>query len=548
MSELTRKLAAIMFTDIAGYTALSAHDEEKALELIEKQREVLQPIVLEHEGRWLKEIGDGVLISFPSSKRAVECAIKIQRTVKEIEDLNLRIGIHEGDILEKEGDVFGNDVNIASRIEPFAAVGGIAITDKVQRDISASPEFTTKYIGQPNLKGVRQEVKVYCIVSHGLPETDLAEVSAKLEPPSKEQILLGGSVREQLTARNIILTVFFSLLLGFSFLFVATDVSRANIFGFSRAFAGESRRTAILEVEARTPDLDPILLQASRSELYKALQRFPGLRLIGDYEIRQLDTRNLSRKSICDQLNTNYLITCSLLKTDGDYLVDSELYRRDQDHIVTHYSQHIPSLSLQETSRLIADSLSRHFAGVLGISPRIAAVDISLSTKREVRLFSLFRKPSAAPKRVEKKAVAHDDNVYRILVQGQQLLSRGTLEDNLDAIVLVEEALLADSANADLLVALADAYYQRGQLQGGVEELAGKSGELLAKAMGSGSISDEALATAHYLLSTMQLARDELGSARASIRTAMRLNRSDPRIRAHFKTITKLLLEKMIAS
>ncbi len=548
MAEPTRKLAAIMFTDIAGYTALSAYDEEKALQLIEKQREVLKPIVLEYNGDWLKEMGDGVLISFPSSKRAVNCAIKIQHTVKDIENLDLRIGIHEGDILEKDGDVFGDDVNVASRIEPFAAVGGVAISDKVQRDISASPEFTTKYIGQPALKGVRQEVKVYCIVSHDLPETDLSQVAAKLEVPSDKPVLIGKRLRENLTAKNIFLTALFSLMLVLSLQFVVTNVSTANIFGFSQSLAGESRRTAVLEFEARSADLDPILMQASRSELYKALQRYPGLRLIGDYEIRRLDTRDLSRKDICDRLNTNYLVTCSLLRTDGDYLVDSELYQRDQDHIVTHFSQHIPSLTLQETSRLIADSLSRHFAGALGITPRAAVVDMSLSTEEGVGPLRFFRKRPAVPKRVEKEAVAYDDITYRILVHGQQLLSRETLEDNLDAIVLIEEALLADSANPDLMVALADAYYQRGQLPGGVEELAGKSEELLARAMGSGIISDEALATAHYILSTMQLARDELGSARTSIRTAMRLNRSDPRIRAQFKTITRLLLEKMAAS
>lgn len=179
--DTIRKLAAIMFTDIAGFTALSAHDEEKAFELIEKQREILKPIVLQYQGKWLKEIGDGLLLSFPGSKLAVNCAIKIQQTLRDIENLNLRIGIHQGDILEKEGDVFGDDVNIASRIEPFAAVGGVAVSDKVNRDISGSPELITKYIGKPKLKGVKQEVKVYCITSHDLPETKLSDVSAKLE-------------------------------------------------------------------------------------------------------------------------------------------------------------------------------------------------------------------------------------------------------------------------------------------------------------------------------------------------------------------------------
>ncbi|NQV15672.1 tetratricopeptide repeat protein [bacterium] len=181
-----RKLAAIMFTDIAGFTALSADNEDKALKLLDRQREILQPIVKQFDGEWLKEIGDGLLLSFSSSKNAVFCAIEIQKVTKEIDDLNLRIGIHQGDILAKDGDVFGDDVNIASRLEPFAAIGGIVISDKVQRDILGTPEIITKYIGKPKLKGVKQELSVYCLISHDLPETDLSKVTAKLEKDVKK--------------------------------------------------------------------------------------------------------------------------------------------------------------------------------------------------------------------------------------------------------------------------------------------------------------------------------------------------------------------------
>ena len=165
----TRKLAAIMFTDIAGYTELSARDEEGAFALIEKQREILKPIVSEFSGEWLKEMGDGLLLSFPSSKQVVNCAIKIQHTVKEIDELNLRIGIHQGDILEKDGDVFGDDVNVAARIEPISAIGGIAVSEKVVMDLMSSPEFTFKFLGLPELKGIKQRVKIFALSSHSMP-------------------------------------------------------------------------------------------------------------------------------------------------------------------------------------------------------------------------------------------------------------------------------------------------------------------------------------------------------------------------------------------
>ena len=182
MSSINRRLAAIVFTDIVGFTDLSSKDEEGAYKLVVKQREILKPIVLKHEGQWLKEEGDALLLSFPSSKQAVNCSIQIQEAVKDVDNLNLRIGIHQGDVIQEDKDVFGDDVNIASRIEPFAAPGGIAVSQKIQQDLSSNPEFKFKFIDKPILKGVQQEVSVYCIISHGLPESKKSDIQAKVVP------------------------------------------------------------------------------------------------------------------------------------------------------------------------------------------------------------------------------------------------------------------------------------------------------------------------------------------------------------------------------
>ena len=127
-------------------------------------------------------MGDGLILTFDTIKNAVECCLIIQNKVKTIDNLVLRIGIHLGEILEKENDIIGDDVNVTARIEPFSAPGGIAISNKIHDAIIREDGFSTKYLGKPKLKGVGQEVKVYCINSHGLPETVLSNVSAKLEP------------------------------------------------------------------------------------------------------------------------------------------------------------------------------------------------------------------------------------------------------------------------------------------------------------------------------------------------------------------------------
>jgi len=155
-----KKLKAIVFTDIVDFTKLSAEDEQHALNLIDKQREIVKPIVEKHNGEWLKEIGDGLLFSFDSSLDAVNCSIEIQQSLKDIEDFKIRIGIHQGDIFIKDGDVFGDDVNIASRVEGFSPEGGISISDKIYRDIQGVKKIKTSFIGHKRLKGVAQETKV----------------------------------------------------------------------------------------------------------------------------------------------------------------------------------------------------------------------------------------------------------------------------------------------------------------------------------------------------------------------------------------------------
>lgn len=165
----TKKLKAIVFTDIVDFTKISAEDEQQALDIIDKQREILKPIVIEHKGEWLKEIGDGLLFSFDSSLDAVNCSIEIQQSLQEIDDFKIRIGVHQGDIFIKDGDVYGDDVNIASRVESCAPGGGIAVSDKISKDIAGVKDIKTSFIGYRKLKGVEQETQIKAISSHNMP-------------------------------------------------------------------------------------------------------------------------------------------------------------------------------------------------------------------------------------------------------------------------------------------------------------------------------------------------------------------------------------------
>jgi TolB-like protein len=157
----TRQLAVIVFTDIVGYTVLMGEDEEKALELLRRNRNIQHPLIEQHAGRFIKEIGDGILASFSTATDAVSCSLAIQHACTNQHDLKLRIGIHMGEVIFENGDVFGDGVNIASRLQAMAPVSGTWISESVYNNISNKKEFTAKYMGQESLKNVKELIRVY---------------------------------------------------------------------------------------------------------------------------------------------------------------------------------------------------------------------------------------------------------------------------------------------------------------------------------------------------------------------------------------------------
>ena len=163
-----RQLEAIMFTDLVGYSALSERNEALSLELLEKHWELLRSVFTKFDGHEIKTIGDAFLIEFPSALRAVEAGLAIQRTLDEYNDsvdedhkIQIRIGIHLGDVERREDDVFGEGVNIASRIEPLAAPGGICISEPVYTSVRSKVDVPFYSMGEQQLKNISQPIVTY---------------------------------------------------------------------------------------------------------------------------------------------------------------------------------------------------------------------------------------------------------------------------------------------------------------------------------------------------------------------------------------------------
>jgi len=167
--EMVSQKRAIMFTDIVGYTALMGKDSAKALELIRISKEIQKPLVEKHNGKWLKEMGDGAMAQFSTALDAVNCSIEIQEIARGKLDAKLRIGIHLGDVTVEQDDVHGDGVNVASRLESIADPGGIYISESIEKAVRGQTDIQAKYLGEVKLKNIDYGVRTYALQGVGLP-------------------------------------------------------------------------------------------------------------------------------------------------------------------------------------------------------------------------------------------------------------------------------------------------------------------------------------------------------------------------------------------
>lgn len=193
----TRQLAAIMFTDISGYTALMGNDERKAYDILRKNRALQKPIIEEYNGRWIKELGDGVLASFNTVSDALNAAFKIQQECNAAKDFQLGIGIHQGEIILEDGDIFGDAVNVASRIQSLGVPGSVLFSKKVKDELRNKAEFQTVSLGNFEFKNVEEPMEVFALSNPGFVVPRKEEIKGKLKTPakkSKKGMLVAASI------------------------------------------------------------------------------------------------------------------------------------------------------------------------------------------------------------------------------------------------------------------------------------------------------------------------------------------------------------------
>ena len=302
----SRQLAAIMFTDIVGYTTLMGNDEQKAFELLNKNREIQKPIIEQYNGRWIKELGDGVMSSFSTASDAVNAATKIQEACNAANKFQLKIGIHLGEVVFENDDVYGDGVNIASRIETLGVGSSILLSKTVRDQVKNNAVFQLCSLGTFEFKNVEEPLEVFAVSNHGLvvPKREAIDGKLKKAPPrSMKRIAI------YTTALVMVAVIFLS----------------KNLF-LKNMQAATSRSVAILPFENLQKDSSLLYLSDGIPEnLINRLSSFPDVKVFARSATFKLADSSKSISSLRKLLNADVVLTGQLQQNDGVYYLSCQL-------------------------------------------------------------------------------------------------------------------------------------------------------------------------------------------------------------------------------
>jgi class 3 adenylate cyclase/TolB-like protein len=313
----TRQLAAIMFTDIVGYTALMGENETSAYQLLKKNRQVQKPIIEKHNGKWLKEIGDGVLASFQTVSDAVYCAIEIQEACLNEPDLKLRIGIHLGEVIVEDGDVFGDGVNIASRLEPLAPAGGIYVSESVFRNIQNKESIIADFVREETLKNVKFPVRIYEVKVVGVEVEPQSVMPESIEP--KEHDKKSNLRKVIITSLVIIIT------LTLAYFFYPKQGKEENI---AQSIESEiiDKSIAILPFADKSPEGDQEWYSDGMTEeIRKYLVQLQKLKITSGPATMRFKESDKTLKEIGEELQVSYLLVGNVMRLGNNIKINIQL-------------------------------------------------------------------------------------------------------------------------------------------------------------------------------------------------------------------------------
>lgn len=411
-----------MFTDIQGYTAIMQRNEDEALKLRNKHREVFQRETARHHGDILQYYGDGTLSVFDSAVDAVKCAIEIQRALQEEPVVPVRIGIHSGDIIFTKEDIIGDGVNVASRVESLSVAGGVLISDKVYDEVKNNSFINTQFLKSFKLKNVGRPLDVYAVTNPGLVIPSLKDISGKLEKETPKG-LLGKPLAGPIGMALLLLAAILSFWIG------------SNWQGHSVQLI--KKKVAILPLEDRSLDDDKqYFLTGMTSELINELSKVDALTVIGQASTQVMRAGILPLSSFFSGELDNI-----------DYFVQGSLTREsNQIQAVIKLKQSLEAEPIWE------NSYSRDLSEARPLWAEVAA-DLAVQMKVKV-------KPDDAALWSDLRPV--NPETYEFYLKGVHFMNGSTPADWQRGLVYLQEALDRNPADPYAYAWLAEGYIRLG--------------------------------------------------------------------------------------
>jgi len=433
-----RKLAAIMFTDMVGYSALSQRDEKLAQELLEEHRRLLREIFPRFNGTEIKTIGDAFLVEFGSALEAAQCAIEIQRTLAHRDadapadrQIQVRIGVHIGDVVHRGGDVYGDGVNIASRIEAVAGPGGICVSMDVERQIRNALEARFEKLAPIDLKNISVPMDLFRIV---LPWERNGRLTA--EPPKSAH----SATTRRVPWHEVVLVLLLTAALiagGFFFLRHRAPQPATNATASSAGRSIPEKSIAVLPFENLSEEKqNEYFADGVQDEVLTHLARIADLKVISRTSVMQYKggvARNLHK--IGEELGVAHVLEGSVQRAANKVRVNAQLVDARND------------------MHLWAQTYDRDLADVFAIQSEIAK---AIAEQLQAKL-----SPS------EKKAIdlhpTKDLAAFDLSARAKDLILTANLassdkEDLLQAIELLNQAVARDPSFFDAYCQLAYAH------------------------------------------------------------------------------------------
>lgn len=399
--ELSRKLAAIMFTDIFGFTMLMENDEADAMAKKSRYKNVLEKCHRQFNGEIIKEMGDGSLSVFTNSVDAVWCAIEIQKELRSPTNIPVRIGIHTGNVLFQQGDIMGDAVNIASRMESFAVPGSVFISGKLRDEIKNQTNIEVVFMGKFELKNVSVPMEIFAVSNDNL-----------VIP--KKQALQGKGIQFSETrssSNKILISSVVALIAMTSFFFLY----KKNVAGNTKESLPKT--IAVLPfVNLSTSKDDEYFSDGMCNEIQTQLSKIGALHVISRTTMLQFKDTKKTIKEIGETVGADVLLEGSVQKANDKLHINMQLIDAGNDQ------------------QLWADTYDKDFKDIFSIQSDIAK---SVATELKANLTSSER--SVIDKRPTENLEA-----YNLYLKGNYLIQKVTPDDLANGLKMLNEAIALD--------------------------------------------------------------------------------------------------------